>query len=223
MELSLGTPNQMEAAARAKERYLFLISNGWQDFLSKYRVKSSRPSAGTLTVGQYLDAVCTQTELNPMTIEGYAKKFRQIVADVANINGTRARHDYRTGGYHDWINAVHSIPLASVTPDKIREWKKRFIDSVGKNEIKRRSRTVSCNSMLRQARSLFSRRNVLEKLSLELPTPLPFDGVNVENVLIPNSTGVASIRGGCSAMPRLNLGPIDLKNLRRSYWPWCSG
>jgi hypothetical protein len=34
--------------------------------------------------------------------------------------------------------------------------------------------------MLRQARSLFSRRNVLEKLNLELPTPLPFDGVGVE-------------------------------------------
>jgi integrase len=180
MELSLGTPNQMEAAARAKERYLFLISNGWQDFLTKYRAKQSRPSAGTLTVGQYLDAVRTQTELSPMTIEGYAKKFRQIVADVANINGTRARHDYRKGGYHDWINAVHAVPLVSVTPDKIREWKKRFIDSVGKNEIKRRSRTVSCNSMLRQARSLFSRRNVLEKLTVELPTPLPFDGVNVE-------------------------------------------
>ena len=179
MELSLGTPNQMEAAARAKERYLFLIGNGWDAFLAKYRAKETKPTASALTVGQYLEAVRISTELDAKTIEGYAKKFRQIVADVANINGTRSRHDHRKGGFREWLNAVHSVPLASITPDKIREWKKRFIDSAGKNELKRRSRTVSCNSMLRQARSLFSRRNVLDKLQLQLP-PLPFDGVSVE-------------------------------------------
>lgn len=180
MELSLGTPNQMEAAARAKERYLFLIGNGWDAFLTKYRAKETLPAADTLTVGQYLEAVRISTELDAKTIEGYAKKFRQIVADVAGINGTKARHDYRKGGYHEWLGAVYAVPLASVTPDKIREWKKRFIESVGKNELKRRSRTVSCNSMLRQARSLFSRRNVLDKLQIPLPAPLPFDGVSVE-------------------------------------------
>jgi integrase len=180
MGLSLGTANQMEAAARAKERYLFLIHNGWENFLAKYRPKENRPAAATLSVGQYLEAVRISTELDPGTIEGYAKRFRQIVADVAKINGTRARHDYRRGGYHEWLEAVHAVPLSSITPDKIREWKKRFIDAAGKNELKRRSRTVSCNSMLRQARSLFSRRNVLDKLQLGLPAPLPFDGVSVE-------------------------------------------
>jgi integrase len=180
MELSLGTPNQIEAAARAKERYLFLIGNGWDAFLAKYRAKETGPAAGTLTVGKYLEAVRVSAELEPGTIEGYAKRFRKIVADIANINGTKARHDYRKGGFHEWLEAVHAVRLATITPDKIREWKKRFIDSAGKNELKRRSRTVSCNSMLRQARSLFSRRNVLDKLQIQLPAPLPFDGVSVE-------------------------------------------
>jgi hypothetical protein len=37
MELSLRTANRMEAAARAKEMYFYLISNGWKAFLAKYR------------------------------------------------------------------------------------------------------------------------------------------------------------------------------------------
>ncbi|HET9373893.1 MAG TPA: tyrosine-type recombinase/integrase [Chthoniobacterales bacterium] len=180
MELSLGTPNQIEAAARAKERYLFLIGNGWPAFVAKYRTKEAPPAPTTLTLGQYLDAVRIQTELQPGTIEGYAKKLRQVVAEIMSIKTRKPRFDYRKCGYQEWINAVHAVPLASITPDKVREWKKRFIDSAGKDEIKRRSRTVSCNSMLRQARSLFSRRNVLDKLKIQLPTPLPFEGVNVE-------------------------------------------
>jgi hypothetical protein len=99
MGLSLGTANQMEAAARAKERYLFLIANGWEAFLARYRPKETLPSASTLTVGQYLDAVRSQTELSPTTIEGYAKKFRQIVADIANVKGTKTRFDYRKSGF----------------------------------------------------------------------------------------------------------------------------
>lgn len=82
--------------------------------------------------------------------------------------------------YRQWLDAVHSVPLVAITPDKVRDWKKLFIDEAGKNEIKRRSRTVSCNSMIRRARSLFSRRNVVDKLKIELPAPLPFDGVSVE-------------------------------------------
>ena len=183
VEMSLGTANQIEAAARAKERYLFLVGNGWSDFLAKYRGKATTTAApATLTVGEYLHAVRAQTELDPVTIEGYAKKFRQIVADTSNMNvkGNKARFDYRKGGYRQWLEAIHSVPLASVTPDKVRDWKKRFVDAAGKNEIKRRSRTVSCNSIIRQARSLFSRRNVLDKLTIQIPSPLPFDGVSVE-------------------------------------------
>ena len=183
MELSLGTANQIEAAARAKERYLFLVGNGWPEFLAKYRGAGQSAAAtvsSTLSVGEFLEAVRSQTELESRTVEGYAKKFRQIVAEIMNVKGSKTRFDYRKGGLHAWLDAVHSVPLASVTPDKVRDWKKRFIDEAGKNEIKRRSRTVSCNSIIRQARSLFSRRNVLDKLAVALPPVLPFDGVNVE-------------------------------------------
>jgi integrase len=188
MSLSLGTANQIEAADRAKERYLFLTVNGWAAFLAKYRTdqtanqspeaKSAKKNA---TVGDYLNTVTEQTELSSKTVENYAKSLRKIVADLINIKAGKKRFDYRKGGHKKWLEKIHAVPLADLTPDRIRLWKKRFIDRAGKDELLRRRYSVSCNSFLRQARSLFSKRNVLDKLTgIELPAILPFEGVNVE-------------------------------------------
>jgi integrase len=188
MNLSLGTANHMEAAERAKEYYWFLRTNGWTAFLSKYRPdqtakesQKAKPVKKNLTVSEYLAAVSQQTELSPKTIENYSKSFRKIVADVINIKAGKKRFDYRKGGHKQWLEKVHATPLSEITPERIRVWKKRFIGRAGKDELLRRRYSVSCNSFLRQARSLFSKRNVLDKLTgIELPAVLPFEGVNVE-------------------------------------------
>ena len=68
-----------------------------------------------------------------------------------------------------------------MTPDRIREWKRAYIDRAGHDVLLRRRYTISCNSYLRQARALFSRTKVLSKLrSVQLPTALPFDDVQLE-------------------------------------------
>ena len=73
------------------------------------------------------------------------------------------------------------MPLAVVTSDRIRAWKRWYVDRAGRDEIRRRRYTVTVNSYLRQARALFSKRNVLDKLrSIHLPDVLPFDGVALE-------------------------------------------
>src|SRR6202035_3180202 len=41
MGLSLGTPNQIEAALKAKEMYFYLIANGWESFLRRSRAKET--------------------------------------------------------------------------------------------------------------------------------------------------------------------------------------
>jgi integrase len=187
MELSLGTANLFDAATRAKERYLFLIVNGWDAFLAKYR--PDRPEAlalkpkGNLTVGEYIDAVRVQTELNPKTIDDYAQCFRRILSDIYHIKPGNKRFDYRKGGNGKWLEKIHAIPLADVTPDKVRTWKKKFIERAGKDEVVRRRYAVSCNSFIRRARALFSQRNVINRLKgFELPAVLPFQDIPVERI-----------------------------------------
>jgi integrase len=179
---SLGTPNQREAAQRARERYLYLSANGWKAFLARYQCAGDLPQPKTdITVGEFIEAARSESHLAPATIGPYARAFRRIVADIFDIRGGRKRFDYRNGGNRQWIEKVHAVRLAEVTPEKISDWKRKFIAGAGHDVIARRRATASCNSTLRQARALFSKTNVLARLrSVELPSGLPFDGVQVE-------------------------------------------
>jgi integrase len=180
--MSLGTANQREAATRARDRYLYLCANGWKAFLTRYGPDADVPDPKTdITVGEFIEAARAESHLAPTTVGPYARAFRRIVADIFDLRGGKKRFDYRNGGYREWLEKVHSVRLAEVTGEKVSEWKRKFIAAAGHDVIARRRATASCNSFLRQARALFSKSNVLSRLkSVELPSMLPFDGVQVE-------------------------------------------
>ena len=186
--IGLETENQREAAERARERYQYLVANGWESFRAKYRTQLNRGPGGStsrpkviLTLGDYLAAVREQSELGAETLESYAKRFRPVVADIARIRGGKRRFDYQSGGYQKWLGLVHAVPLAAITPERIRAWRKRRLDRAGADKLAQRRALVGANSILRQARALFSRRKVIAKLhGVELPPILPFDGVEIE-------------------------------------------
>jgi integrase len=193
--MSLHTANLREAAGLAREQYLFLVSHGWQAFWAKYR-PSEEPAHGgvegsskavpepktNVTVGEYLEAVARHTALSPALVETYAKPFRLLVSEIARVRASKKRFDYRSGGHAEWLKAVSAVPLALITPESVLAWKKQRIKEAGSDKLKERTATISTNSTIRQARALFSRRNVIPKLAgvLELPGQLPFDGIAVE-------------------------------------------
>ena len=167
MQLSLGTPNQAEAATRARDQYLFLRANGWQAFFERFRPRDPTLEPSKLTVGEFLGAVRNESDLKAKTIDGYEKRFRQIVAAIAGIEPPEARRQDSQA----WRQQVYSVPLASITPTKVRAWRKRYIDEAGRNEIRRRHQVVSANSLVKNARALFSQRKVLAELSNRTSRP----------------------------------------------------
>jgi integrase len=62
---------------------------------------------------------------------------------------------------------------------KIQEWKQSFLAAAGNDALSLRKARISVNTFLRRSRSLFSGK-VLRQLHLNLPSPLPFDGVESE-------------------------------------------
>jgi integrase len=190
--LSLRTPNREDAAQTARDWFVYLSVNGWAAFDAKYRPASLAassprlPAAGSVkssnvTVGDFLTAVRNESDLAHKTISGYESCLRLIVAEIRSLTKSRARFDYRKGGREAWTAAIDATPLAMITPDRVREWKRAYVDRAGHDELLRRRYTISCNTYLRQARALFSRRKVLDKLrSVKLPAVLPFDGVELE-------------------------------------------
>jgi integrase len=178
---NLGTPNKAAAAARAREIYCYLSANGWEATAAKFKPKSPVVLKTGATVGQFLEELGRKADLKPKTFESYCVAFRRIISDAFKVEGGTERFDYRTGGRDRWIEKVHAIPLAEVTPGRIAEWKRAFLARAGSSPIKQRTARTSVNSYLRQAKSLFARR-LLKHIEgrLELPSVLPFEGVNFE-------------------------------------------
>jgi integrase len=61
----------------------------------------------------------------------------------------------------------------------VQEWKRSFVAKAGTDAIALRKARISVNSIMRQARSLFSPK-ILRHVGLSLPNPLPFAGVEFE-------------------------------------------
>lgn len=116
---------------------------------------------------------------DPKTIEGYCRSLRKIVADIAGLAETREKFDYHSGGYQRWLERVHGVRLATITPARVQAWKRSFLSKAESDPLSQRQAKVSVNSFLRQARSLFSPK-LIRHLSVELPSPLPLAGVEFE-------------------------------------------
>jgi hypothetical protein len=179
----------------ARDWFIYLSAHGWAAFDAKYRKSAERadsdngiavvPSGGktNLTVGEYLAAVRTESDLKHKTIADYEGCLGLIVSEVLAMGkGNRRRQkDRYMGGHKAWMADVDAMPLDSVTPERVRAWKKDYVNRAGRDELARRRLVVNVNSYVRRARALFSKRKVLDKLrSVQLPAILPFDGVQLE-------------------------------------------
>lgn len=58
----------------------------------------ANPETEVRTVGDFLRAVGETSTWNPKTFGDYSRAFRQFVAEAFDIEGGKARFDYRTGG-----------------------------------------------------------------------------------------------------------------------------
>jgi len=177
---SLGTPNRDAAAGRSKEIYLHLVTNGWEATIGKFRPRTVPERKIHLTVGEFIAEVKHVASGRERTIESYAKALRKIVSDVFPVSTKGSKLDRRGGGHARWLEAIHSRRLAELTPQKIQEWKRTFIARAGTDPIAIRSARTSANTFLGCAKSLFSRGIIRQLTHIELPSPLPFEGVEFE-------------------------------------------
>jgi hypothetical protein len=171
---NLQTPNKAAAAAKARDIYLMLVSAGWEPTLAKFKPDMQRKSIST--VGDLLTDLVSHWSGKPKTFEDYCRSFRRILSEVFNIEAGRAKFDYVNGGRNAWIARIGAIKLAEVTPDRINKWRIAFVRRAGENPVKKRRARITCNSLMRQAKSLFS-EELLAHVKIERPDTLPFDGV----------------------------------------------
>jgi integrase len=171
---NLKTPNKAAAAAKAKEIYTTLVGAGWDAALEKFKPEMQRKTVST--VGDFLTELRGHWSGKPKTFEDYCQKFRTILSQIFGIKGGRERFDYVNGGRDAWVAKIDRIKLAEVTPDKVNRWRIAFVRKAGENPVKQRRARISCNSLMRQAKSLFS-AELVAHVAMHKPDKLPFDGV----------------------------------------------
>jgi integrase len=173
----LRTTNKNTAAAKAAKIYGDVAALGWEAALAKHK-PDEKPAKGALT-GDLIREVSALADVRPATLAGNVAAFRRIVAAIAKIDATKGRYARKGEGRAAWLAAVDSVPLAKITPVEVEAWKLAFVAarSAG-DETKARAARITANTTIRSAKSLFSKRLLrLIASRLELPSPLPFDGV----------------------------------------------
>jgi hypothetical protein len=178
-KFSLRTPVKSAAAARARDAYHTLLVKGWDEVLAQWKPQSA-PSGDGSTIGDFLDELKATADLKPKTLEGYAVALRKIVADAFEIDGGRDKYDYRSGGYKRWLERVHAVKLAALTPEIVQQWKRAFLARAGDDPIRSRAAKISVNAFLRRAKSLFAPKTIKHLSRVRLPSPLPFERISFE-------------------------------------------
>lgn len=179
----LNVANKDAAALKAAQIFSYLLQNGWDETIAEFKPESKpklepetefgKPD----TVGELIAVASRHSTAREQSVEEYAKAMRRIVSGVLGFDvDNHAKRNQ--GGNVAWREAVEGVQLSALTPSKIQTWRNDFIKNAGHSETKRRKATTTTNSLIRNAKALFSRK-ILPFVSeeIELPTPLPFEGV----------------------------------------------
>jgi integrase len=174
---ALGTANKEAAAAKAAAIWRDLTAHGLEVTLAKH--KSTAAPEATLatatTIGEWVAAASGVWDGKPATFGGYARALRFIASEILALSKSRKRFG-RTQA-RTYREQVDGAPLAMLSPQAIQAWRIQYLSRAGDNPVRQRAARISCNSALRLARSLFSRR-ILKFVDPKIvPGELPFRGV----------------------------------------------
>ena len=100
----------------------------------------------------------------------YARSLRKIAGDIIQAKRSRKRFGPKGSGARAYRQAIDDAPLTLLSPEAIQKWRLEYVNRT-KTPVEQRSRMTSCNSTLRQARSLFGKK--IAKF-VPLPEPPPF-------------------------------------------------
>jgi integrase len=168
MSFSLGTGNAEAAARKAANVYNDFLALGVEGALAKYRPQKAADSIAK--VGEWIEAARKVATVNDATFALYAAALRKIVGDIIKVKRNRKRFGPKRGGAQEYRRAIDAAPLSLLSSEAIQKWRLEYVKRA-KTPAEQGSRKTSCNSTVRQARSLFAKK-IAKFMPLPDPPPL---------------------------------------------------
>ena len=175
----LHTANKKEASKKARDIFLSLKANGWDETLDEFKPKLAE-MVESPTIGDIIRVYLELTKASVKTSANYVRVLRSVVADITAISGDKRRFDYVNGGNEKWKAKIDNVLLSEITQAKVKKWAKRYVDDRSDDPIKEASAKETVNSYIRYCRSIFKPDIVnTMRAEINLPDQLPFDGIEL--------------------------------------------
>jgi integrase len=169
----LNTADKAIAQKRAVDRYKYVVLHGWEAALKNpdFRTQAPQTSPTELTVGSWIATVRSISHVRPLSLRSYEQALRRLAAEAI------LKIDHSPKEHAKWQTAVEAVALTKFTGDVLAKWTKRRMDSAKHDILQAEKEKHTINHILRSAKSMFSKKKVLEKVACNLlallPSPLP--------------------------------------------------
>ena len=194
---SLHSEDKKTASKKAAEIYLNLYRYGVDETLKKYgsprtrKLRTPREACET-TLGEWIIAAQRVFTGEKKSFLNYVRSARQIARWIQESRKAaeaqkkltarqrkaaekKARKRFAPKYALTFRRLVDAEPLTIFDPSTIQMWRIAYVERVGNNELLKKRARTSANSLLRQAKALFS-KEILDTISgVKIPSPLPFE------------------------------------------------
>ncbi|MCB1099602.1 MAG: tyrosine-type recombinase/integrase [Verrucomicrobiae bacterium] len=196
--------NLQASAEKARAIFKMIDRDGWDVAIERYAPREAERKRKAVlgdkiedpTVGDLIRVGESLSTRRVATVHGYVRALRHLVSECKGIGSTEEiptgkgkgirikdnRHDYRGGGLAKWREAVDSVKLAELSKADVELFRKRYLARAGQDPKRLDSAKVSFNRIVRNAKSIASKKlrpDIAELLVL--PEPLFFDNVSAED------------------------------------------
>jgi len=182
---NLSYSNKELAAKKAVDIYKVVISEGFDSACERFKSKNEKIKSPT--VGEFLASFEEHNSLSSTTLNSYVGKFRRLAAEIIGIENDKSKYHANCGSL-DYRNKVDQIQLSEITPQRVNQWKRKFL-KICNTEEEKRARKVTVNSIIRNSKSLFSPKALMFVAS---------DIGGVPYVVKPNGQGRSELKGRLS-------------------------
>jgi integrase len=172
----LHTANKKTASKKARDIYMDLLINGWQEEKKQEIITDT-------TIGDVVRVYLQLTEASPTTAGNYVRVFRSVVRDIIEADqedqeadtSDKDKFDYVNGGNKKWKQSIDEVLLSEITQAKVQKWKVAYVNKRSDTPLRKKSATASASSYIRYCKSIF-RPELVEHMKKEitLPDELPF-------------------------------------------------
>jgi integrase len=174
LAFGLRTGNKEAAARIARDIYTDLLTLGIDGTLAKHRPDRADEKLEAATIGAWINAASKVFDGSPATFGSYARSLRLIAGDILSVSKSKKR--FAASKKSLYRAKIEEAPLSVLTPEAIQAWRIRFVAQAGKSPALQRTKKISANSLIRQARSLFSKKMLKFVAGVQHPSPIPFAG-----------------------------------------------